>query len=1142
MENGQIKVAEQEEILNITDKNIIVSASAGSGKTSVMIRKILKYILNGDCHTDQLLVLTYTKSAGLEMKKKLISAIKDNLDKKPSLQDELDLVQTSDISTFDSFCQKLVKKYFYVLSMDPNFAILEGSDQTYYQNLALGKAIKNMKKSDPIAFENLLENFSPTRDETMIKSLTLEIHNYLTSIYDREEFLKNGQNLYNPNLKLAENVVKTYYDGIFNSIKNQLCMLLVQCNNLSFFQYAKYINQVLAIIDSLLLEKNFAKMVDAINEISFPILRQEKTDEIGFREQIANQKALLVKQLDEIKKQFVSSENVKNSYTKCGKLIENLLKLLNLFEIEYNTIKHSQNMYDFDDIERFSIQLLSMPEINQEVKSTYKYIFVDEFQDANKVQEKIIFLLNNNNLFFVGDTKQSIYAFRQSDPDIFLNIEDEFSKSPNACAKRLNSNFRTNKNILEFVNAVFSVIMTHCTCGVDYKGKAQFVPMANYLDIDGEVCVSLDVILPNQEQEQLLPMDKVYSVKENAVSQNAQSSFDAESALVCQKIVELIGKEIYDKETGKVRKIGYNDITILLLKRGRFLDNLIEHLNETSIPFVVNVNQNLEECFDNQVLFNLIKLAINFCDDYSLYSVLTSPLFNFSDIELAYIKQNMPNEKYFYDAFKNYNQNDEIKQHINDFFKKLEKFYYNLTYKGINFALDDVVKSTNYLVNISFEEDFAQRKLNIISYIDSFIGTKYNFNVADYIRYRESAIRKEKVQTNKTFSEAVQITTMHSSKGLEYPVVILPFLNQDYTKEPSFSEIKINKNLGIGVKNYNDEDRTISGGIFYNACKIQNKQIDLSEKIRLLYVATTRAKNKLLLIGTQEKPLLHFNSDLQILQCNNYLSLILNALPQNILDKINNQQEFSGTLFGNAKNKFSVQKVSVCNIDKQEIIMPQSSQEEDVSTVAEFLSKDLSLQKSEIALKNSVSYLLQDENASQNYAPQNLQVIEHLKEGANDLGTLYHSVLEKIDFNNVNSALDVQDFIECNFAIEEIEQLKNIGYNNIYNNICLLKSYISSGDKILKEQKFVMRVPYCQVANSNCLDNVLIQGVIDLLIIKQNQIIIIDYKLSSKQEEQIASTYQKQLYLYGLAVEKYFKNLPVKKLILSLKTSKIIDM
>ena len=1152
MENKHIKIAEQEAVLNET-KSQIVSASAGSGKTTVMIRKILKILLDKECHVDELLVLTYTKSAAMEMKKKLVEKLKENIQKDSSLQDELELVQSSDISTFDSFCQKLVKKYFYILDIDPSFKLLDSGEQAYQQGVALDLALADLKNEFPQEYEDLLNNFSSSRNEQNIKSLVMEIYTYLTSVFDAEKFWQTTLNMYEQNLKIAENELIKHYDSAFCRIKNKLNELLPLSVEYGFEKYSEYINMLNSCLDSVLLETNFGKKVEYINQLSIKALYKIKLDKIDFKDRIAECKSEFSKYCDEIKNEYVDSKNIEKSYEKCKILIKNIQKLVNLFEMYYFQTKRSLNMYDFNDIERMSIKLLENPQINNDIKHSYKKIFVDEFQDANRVQEQIINLLDNNNLFFVGDTKQSIYAFRQSEPQIFLDIEKRFSLSDNAEANTLNSNFRTNKNILYFVNKIFNVLMTEGSCGINYQKDAQFDPRAEYKDVEKEVCVSCDLLINNWEDAESKPMEKIYSVKENALQSEVSKANDYESAYICQKIVELLGQDIYDRETDKFRKINFSDITILLAKRGSGLKSLLTALKEVGIPYVVNVNNNLEECYDNQVMYNLLRLVLNSQDDYALYSVLSSALFGFGDNELATIKLNQLEEKCFYSCLELYaTQDNDLANKIKDFYQTLSEFGFDVKHKGIYYALNKIIKSKNYLLNIQEQEGYAERKLNLLAYINSFAGSKFDLNICEYVLYRETSVRQEKVQTDKSFAEAVEITTMHSSKGLEYPVVILPFLNQDYTKQASrgFGQnnsgglastgIKINKELGIGIKNYDADERSVSGGIFYNACKIKNKEIEISEKIRLLYVAMTRAKSKLILTGVSKSNYKSIVDDADIFSKNNYLSLIVGAMPQEIIDKINNNEEFSCELCNNEKNKLSLVDVQLKQIERPQQSFVKISNSNNIVEISNFLKKDLAQKASNIALKNSVSEFAFDDDANLTFAPVNFSVSEHLSQKASDVGTLYHKLLQICDFDQIKQIDDVKVFVECNFNAEEILIFKQIGYNNIFSNICNIKNNIPKDSVILKEQKFVMRVKHSEIVDGGEDCYILVQGIIDLLVISDNQVILIDYKHSRKTDEEIKRTYSKQLDLYALAISKRFKKQSLKRIIFNIHKNTVI--
>lgn len=1139
---GKMKKIQEQDDVVYENRSQIVSASAGSGKTTVMIRKVVEHIKDKDCHVDEVLILTYTTASALEMKKKLVERLKKESVNNEFLQDELDVVQTADICTIDSFCQKLVKKYFYILNIDPSFGILEAGDQVVLQGRALDFAIDKLKEKCPEDYENLITNLSASRSEQKIKDLILEIYNYLTAVFDEKSFWSQTLDLYDKNKKIAENELNNHYTEKLVNIKNEFDNLLIQAKRLNFVKYVEYINGVNSAVDSLILEKDFGKFVCYCSQISFATLKAISEDEIDFKSKIVYVRDKFKKIFAQIKTEYIDEKNISNSYDNCKSLILALKNLYDFFVEFYKKEKSKNNTFDFDDIERLAIKLLEDDRANAEIKNSYKKIFVDEFQDANRVQEKIIFLIENNNLFFVGDTKQSIYGFRQSEPDIFLDIEKRFENSTTACAKKLNCNFRTNKNILEFANFVFSEIMTIESCDIDYQNKAQFEPMADFEDLPNENCVSLDILLKRQDGNEKTKITNVYSVKQNACSNEILGDNDYESAYICQKITELLGQDIFDKDSEKVRKINFNDIAILVNKRGAFLQTLLKHLKKTNIPYVVNVNQNLEECYDNQVLFSLMKLTQNFQDDYALYSVLSSYLFDFCDMDLGVIKGEFLDEKFFYNCLLKYaNLDNALAKKITEFIEKLQQFTFDVKYKGIYFALDKIIKDSNYLIKINNDEDYQERRLNINAFVNSFANSEYNFNLSEYILYRETTVRQEKVQTDKSFSKAIEITTMHSSKGLEYPVVILPFLSQDFLKSPVLSDIKINKYLGVGIKDFNEDERSVRNGIFYNACKIKNTKQEISEKIRLLYVAMTRAKNKLIMVGTLSGEVEKIGKN--IFEKNNFLSLIAGSLPSKLIEKINQKEEFSCPVWDNEKNILSCIKIGdiVAQNQPKDLIAKKSSLQE-VEYLKNYLQKDIKQKASHIALKNSVSQFAFDDNASFVLAPKTFDISEHTPNNLSDVGTLYHKVLQVCDFDNIEIISDVQAFVECNFCDEDVEILKKIGYENIFDNIVKVKNLIAGFSNILKEQKFVMRAKHSDVVENGEDCYILIQGMVDLMAVGEKDVLLIDYKYTKKDNNTIINTYKKQIDLYEMALSKRFKGKNIHKIIINLRKNSLINM
>ena len=1131
------KVKEQEDILNC-DKSVIVSASAGSGKTTIMIKKVFSLLKDKKCNIDELLVLTYTNLAAAEMKKKLIDKLKDNLKDNPNLIEIIEQIPNSDISTFDSFCQKLVKKYFYYLEIDPSFSVLQGGDEEYQKELAMVDAISDMKINHTQNYETLLNSYSKKRDENDIKNVINKIYNYAISILDIEDFFKKTLNFYKKDEKIAENYLISYYNQIFWQIKNQLNEKLVYCNTCGFTKYSIYINNLLSITEKFILSNDFLKMIDLSKDVDYGTLREEKQDTQGLINEIKEIKTKLQKTIKEISS-YQDKQTINQMYDDCGVLINCIIDLEKLFIEKYSALKKEKNIFDFNDIERLTIKLLQNPEICDEIKDTYKYVFVDEFQDANAVQEKIINLIDSPNVFFVGDTKQSIYAFRQSDPEIFLKIQKQFKENTNAESLPLNCNFRTNKNILEFVNQIFSTLMTEGTSKINYKKDAQFNPMADYKELKNEINVSLNLI--NQEKEEEVTTAKeVYDISKH-FNKSSDNNFKKQCVFICNTIASLLGEKIYDKEEEIWRKVKLEDITILFSKKSKFLNQLISTLAEYNIPFMIDKDSLLENEYDCRILFGLISLAINSKDDYSLYKVLTSCLFDFNDDELAQIRLS-GKKKYFYEQLEDYSKNkNQIADKIKYFYKMLSEFSFNAKYMGIFFALNKIINSTNYLLKIKDEKDFDIRKSNIEEYMSSFVDSKYNYDMLGYILYRQYANRQDTAKTKSSQDNSINIVTMHSSKGLEYPIVILPNLDQDFTKNREYKEIKIDKEFGIGIKAYNEDDRTVEDGMFYDCCKKKSKQLELSEKIRLLYVATTRAKNRLILIGNNKQNYKKFKTDYEIMSQNNYLSMIIGCLDDDVIQKINLGEEYDGILFNNLHLKLNIYKDIQLLTNQNNVQTPIFNDKENQQKLYDYLSYDLSKNKVNIALKNSVSGFA-FEDSSINFAPEKLNISEHLLETTTQLGTLYHKLLETVDFNNINSVDDVLQFIDCNFAEEDKQVLKQIPIENMFKNILLLKQISAGATKVLKEQKFVMKIKHSDLVDGGFDNRILVQGIVDFLAIYKDRILLVDYKLTHKQNKEIIEKYKKQLEIYKMAISKQFKNIKICSKILNLYKNEFIDI
>lgn len=1141
------EIKEQTKVLETFGKNIIVSASAGSGKTSVMIRKILSLIIDKDIKVKDLLVLTYTNAAASEMKQKLINEMANQDNEK--VLGQIDDVPLADISTFDSFCQKLVKRYFYVLDIDPGFNILQGSEQKEFYKKSFAKAVKIFKKQHYDRYFDLFNSYASNRTDKNIYEIISKLNSFATSILEYQTFKATAMELFEGGINnKASNLILKGFQNECASVKAELQKQHSLAVGFGFDKYLQHINELISAAEMVINAKDFSKLISAVANYSFgKTPRQEENDETVMPAVKACREYLKAKDkksiFDRIQK-YGDSQNYINSISVCKSITETYFMLYEEFVNQYNILKSSKNMYDYNDIERLTIKLFDNAEVLESIKQNYKNIFVDEFQDANAVQEKIIMSLQNGcNLFFVGDLKQAIYGFRQSNSKIFERIANDFEKDKtNSRSLRLNCNFRTTKPILDFVNSVFSVAMTMQTASLDYNAKSKLEAQGEFKD-EKSPCVELNILYKEKQNKPVA--NQIYNIEEafiddDIVNQNAEANFIAE------RITKLLSEEIYDIKLGKYRKIEYSDIAILFRTRSNQQD-FISAFGKAKIPVVEDSNADLEQTYDVQVLINLIRLSVNFKNDYALASVMVSPLFDFDSNQMLQIRE-ASQEKYFYDCVKNYPKNDEIKQKIENMLEKIDKFFKTSTFGGINKALINVLQTQNYEYKILQDASGVNRLKNIRDFVESFNSSKFNLCPSEYINFLEENTREQKVVASAGSNNVVTLTTMHSSKGLEWPVVIIPTLDSKFYRQPKSGEIALNEELGAGVKYYDPQTRQKFPSVFYDVIDNYNKDGDFSERLRLLYVALTRPKNRLILVGTSEKlDYSQFTSDRQVRFSPDYLSIIINSLDGADITKINSKvgsfnflqnPNFVCNIID--QNSYFLKRVPLVNVANN------SADNDEIKKLTEYINTPyFNIEATTIAQKNSVSSILKQEDifSSYNASPDKLLVSEHLADvQKNELGSLYHKIIEDFDFNNSISSTEIYKVINNIKKSKEFaeEVIKAVDLTIVAKNLKLLKD-LTSGFRLIKEHTFVMQIPYNEIQNSQICDNVLVQGICDLIAIGPNSTILVDYKYSTLSENSLKQKYNKQLYLYSKAINYGLNKCVDKVYILSLKDAKLIE-
>ena len=1107
---------EQQKVLDVKDKNIIVSASAGNGKTTVMTTKIKNFILEGNSVKD-ILVLTYTKASATEMKLKLEKSLMESESEFATSQVE-DL-STADISTFHAFCQKLIKRYFYVLGISPNFDILEDLQQKTLLDKSYNDAIKQVSKQNEEDYVLTLETFFSGRNDNSLRDMVFSLKDFFDSSLN-ENFCQNTFDFLNGDFALnyIDNHIKQNIVYYYNTLEN----LQKKSKEYGFDRYVAYINAILSQLSGIL-HVEFVEKLKLIENLDFGVLRKEKQDEIDFNDKINILKTNLKKFTDKIKeKEYQNFELVKQNSIKIATILFSICDNLKLF---YTDRKKELNKLDYSDLERYTLKLLEDINVRNYLKEKYKLIFIDEFQDANEIQEKIISLLaKSNNRFMVGDVKQSIYAFRQSNPDIFLQIEENYKKyNQQSVALTLNDNYRSDKNILDFVNIVFSKIMTKQTSGIDYKNNAMFNGKAQYKKPFTKQ-VNVDIIQTLKTEK--IKYTGVYSVKDTKLLDEEDSLAEKEANIVANRIYELIGKEIYDKELGTYRPVKYEDICILLRNRGNYQKVFASTLSEAGIPLSVNSNSFLFETFEGKICLNFLKYINNSQDDICLVSTLIN-FFDFTEQDLADIRLYSQEEKHFFEAFKKYKKQGNILAKIDNFNNLIHKFKCDLEFLGLHDALNNLLRETKTFEKCSNHLDSGRRILNFNTFLNLI---KKDISLGEFLSYNLSP----NVVNICKDSSVVNITTIHSSKGLEYPIVFVCNLGADFNRDKKNSNLIISKNYGLASKVADTVNSKAISSVYFDCLKLINKSEDFAEKIRLLYVAMTRAKNNLYLVATKTNlDFAEFNSQFEIINSNSYIDLIINSLDQKIIDNF-------------LKNKTYQEEFLNMQIHMENEIVDSEEKDNFVLTTVKnsYVNKfsdylNFKPTSNNIAFKNSVSALNNEEYTSVNLKPEKLTINEHLQTESSDKGTRIHKVLELVDFEKINSLEDLKLWLQFFYDNKQIDSL-DFDFEKLYNNITVLKN-ICKG-KILKEKTFVMKVRYSDVVDSTFADKILVQGIVDLIILGKNNIVI-DYKLTSiLDDEKLIKTYFKQLKLYKMAVEKSFNICVDEVYIFNLNKNKLIPV
>ena len=859
----------------------------GSGKTAVLVERIINKIINENIDIDRLLVVTFTNAAASEMRERVLNAIYKKLDddfENQNLQRQVTLLNKASICTIDSFCLEVVRNNFYELeNISPNFRIADTTEIELLKQETIEEIFETKYEEQNKDFEKLINTYTSYRDDTPLKDLVLKIYTYIQSSPFPEEWLKEKIEMFNLKDNLDEDFSNTKWGSILlQELKEEIIddiVTLEKVNEtLTFDPELEKFEQVLRTdLDMLENLKNHLNNWDDAYKINqnfkFVDWPRKKVDS-DIKEQAKSIRDDIKNKLNK-KRNKILVTNSKEANQDIFDMYEILLKLQDLilkFGDEFSKKKREKNIVDFNDIEHFALNILLKRDENgniepTQVAKTYQEKFleiaIDEYQDSNLVQEYILGAISKqNNIFMVGDVKQSIYKFRQAMPELFLSKykeyklkEDKNEDEHEHLKIQLFKNFRSRRNILDFTNIIFQNIMSEDLGDIYYNEQEYLNLGANYEEIDQDLKTEINIIDLKEEVEE---EDNISEDEQEEKQEEKIEDIELEARFVANRIKKLIDEkyQVFDRKKNTYRDITYKDIVILLRSTKTTAPIYEQELLNLEIPVFSDASQEYLGSIEIQTIICLLKIIDNPIQDIPLVTVLRSNIGKFTDNDLVKIRLT---DKYdnFYTCLQKSKVNVEkdLKDKIEKFLNNLETWKKEQEYLALDELIWKIYSDTGYYNYVGLMPNGELRQANLRMLFErakkyetaSFKGL-YNFiKFIEKLKLSSGDMSSAKVIGEN--DDVVRIMSIHKSKGLEFPVVFLASTGRQFNLMDLNDDILIHQDLGIGVK-YIDYEKQVQYDTLTKA-SIRNKILTetLSEEMRVLYVALTRAKEKLIITG-----------------------------------------------------------------------------------------------------------------------------------------------------------------------------------------------------------------------------------------------------------------------------------------------------
>ena len=1152
---------EQEKAIFEKDNNILVAAAAGSGKTAVLVERIIQKILKDKIDIDKLLVVTFTNAAASEMRERVLDAIYKKLDENPddeNLQKQIILLGKSNICTIHSFCLDVIKNNFFEIDLPANFRIASEEEIALLKQEALEEVFEELYESEDEAFSKLIETYTGYRGDEPIKDIIFNIDRIIQSMPFPEKWLEEKVAMFDKNNYSNEDFSQTIWgkilldnfkEELFDGINN----LKIIKNKLDKYQEMEKYTLILKDDINMLKElfdkcTNWDQAFEFANNIKFKTWPSDKKANPDLKEEAKKVRDSVKKKINSlIEKTLIY--NSEDAYQDLFLMYDNLQALRKVV-LQFNDVflqkKKNKNMIDFSDIEHYALKILIKIDENgnyiptdvaKKYQEKFEEIAIDEYQDSNQVQELILKSVSkNNNIFMVGDVKQSIYKFRQACPELFLEKYENYSLTGNEMGLKIQlfKNFRSNENILNITNKIFEAIMSKELGDINYTEEEFLNLGADYPQIADSVGKSELHIIDLKEKEEDITWEDTEEEEENQENIKELDKSEIEAKFVAKKIKELIesGKLIKCKN-GEYKKIEYRDIVILLRSTSNLAPVFERELVKNNIPVFSDSTSEYLNTIEVQTIINLLKILDNPLDDIVLVSVMRSPIGGFSDNEILEVRLNNREESVYSNLLHAGEKSDKVSR----FLENLEKWKYMSQTQNLAELIWQIYIDTGFLNYVGLMTNGELRQANLKMLFErakEYEKTSFK-GLFNFIRFIERlSVGSGDMSSAKIIGESenvVRIMSIHKSKGLEFPVVFLSCTQKKINLQDLRSNILLHNKIGFGPE-YIDYDRKIQyPTLAKQAIKIMTKNATIAEEMRILNVALTRAKEKLIITGTINDLGKSENTKKDILDIykteDGKLNPILMKKYTSYLDWI-----YLVYLKGNIKDELVFFKHTKEELQEEEEIKEFTrvfdfEKKIDIKTIEKnFVWNYEDAELINMPMKATVSEIKKLQNSKETQETAGLEEIKaKFMENIDQItsaqkGTLIHLVLQKLNFHKKYLYEDLEKFLI------ELAQKNLINENEIkYIDLKKIENFIDSEmyrriqeAKIVEKEKTFCITLELKEFNSH---EIPIQGIIDLYFIDKNdKLVLVDYKTDWVEvEEQLKDKYEIQLEIYQKALE-----------------------